>query len=72
MRKSLESLIQEENQMISVYGKEKNLLLGTTVSAVLLIAGWYLIVHVGDSRVYGLTEDVQQLTKKPDLCAERN
>ena len=48
--KSLESLIQEENQMISVYGKEKNLLLGTTVSAVLLIAGWYLIVHVGDSR----------------------
>ena len=57
-------LIQEENQMISVYGKEKNLLLGTTVSAVLLIAGWYLIVHVGDSRVYGLTEDVQQLTKK--------
>ena len=61
--KSLESLIQEENQMISVYGKEKNLLLGTTVSAVLLIAGWYLIVHVGDSRVYGLTEDVQQLTK---------
>ena len=28
--KSLESLIQEENQMISVYGKEKNLLLGTT------------------------------------------
>ena len=28
-----------------------------------MIAGWYLIVHVGDSRVYGLTEDVQQLTK---------
>lgn len=54
---------QEKNQMISVYGKEKNLLLGTTVSAVLLIAGWYLIVHVGDSRVYGLTEDVQRLTK---------
>mgnify|MGYP000172827112 CR=1 FL=1 len=24
LRKSLESLIQEENQMISVYGKEKN------------------------------------------------
>ena len=51
--------------------KEKNLLLGTTVSAVLLIAGWYLIVHVGDSRVYGLTEDVQQLTKTRLMCREK-
>lgn len=63
IEKSLERLIQEENHIISAYGKEKNLLLGTTVSAVLLIFGWYLIVHVGDSRIYALTETVQQLTK---------
>ena len=68
--KSLESLIQEENQMISVYGKEKNLLLGTTVSAVLLIA-------VFDRTCWRFSclwayRRRAAADKRPDLCAERN
>lgn len=60
---SLEKLIQEENQKISVYGEKRNLLLGTTVSAILLTSGWYLIVQVGDSRIYELTDKIRQITK---------
>lgn len=63
IERSLENFIQEENQKIFFYGEEQNLLLGTTVSAMLLLSGWYLIMQIGDSRVYELTEQIRQITK---------
>lgn len=60
---SLENFIQKENKIISAYGEKNNLLLGTTVSAILMLFGWYLIVQVGDSRIYELTAQIRQITK---------
>ncbi len=51
-------IIKEQNQIIGEYGRKHHIALGTTISALLILEdGKYLIGHVGDSRVYKITED---------------
>ncbi|MBO6115512.1 MAG: serine/threonine-protein phosphatase [Lachnospiraceae bacterium] len=50
-------IIQTQNKNLGEFGKEHNLQLGTTISAILLYKGRYYIVHVGDSRIYQITGD---------------
>lgn len=64
-----EKIIKEQNYRISQYGKKNNVSLGTTVTAMLVIDGRYLIAHVGDSRVYEITESVKQLTEDQTYIA---
>lgn len=57
-------LIQELNLSIMRYGLAYGAKLGTTVTAMLAVGGRYSIVHVGDSRVYKITNDtICQLTE---------
>ena len=56
-------IIQTQNRRLGEYGEANHLQLGTTVSAILLYKEQYFIVHVGDSRVYELTSEANQLTK---------
>ena len=46
-----------------------NIMLGTTVSAMLMFKDEFYIVHVGDSRVYELTDSVRILTKDQTFVA---
>lgn len=61
----------EENTKLSIYGAQRNAGLGTTLSAILLYQGQYLIVHVGDSRIYEMTTagGVHQITEDQSLVA---
>lgn len=67
----LENLAREQNKLIDQYAKkktaelglEKALTIGTTLTVMLIIDGGYSIVHVGDSRVYQITDSVEQLTE---------
>lgn len=43
------------NDALRSYGRDNDTQLGTTCTTILLIGGSYLIVHVGDSRVYRFT-----------------
>lgn len=64
------SLALTENARLSLYGLQKNAGLGTTLSAILLYQGEYLIVHVGDSRIYEMTNaGVRQMTEDQSLVA---
>lgn len=56
-------IIREQNEKLSQYGKMTNVSLGTTLSALLIIEGRYMIFHVGDTRVYQISDDVKQLTE---------
>jgi serine/threonine protein phosphatase PrpC len=56
-------LIEEQNEMISEYGNNNNLQLGTTLTAMLINGEETLIVQVGDSRVYRITDQIIQLTE---------
>jgi serine/threonine protein phosphatase PrpC len=62
-------IIQSQNRRLGEYGESNNLMLGTTVSALLLYRGEYFIVHVGDSRVYEMTDKNLQLTKDQTFVA---
>lgn len=56
-------LITEDNVKITNYGIENKAKLGTTVVALLIVGEIYYITHVGDSRVYKITDTATQLTK---------
>lgn len=62
-------IIQIQNKRLAEYGEKNSLMLGTTVSAILLYKNDYYIVHVGDSRVYCMTDNVLQLTKDQTFIA---
>lgn len=55
-----EAVIQHAGKMIRQSSRGES---GTTISAVLLFDGQYFTVNVGDSRVYRMTDHLQQLTK---------
>lgn len=56
-------IIREQNEKLLQYGKSISVNLGTTLSAILIIEGKYMIVHVGDSRIYEISDSVKLLTE---------
>lgn len=65
-------IIKEQNQNIAAYGKSLNLQLGSTITAMLIFEdNNYIIAHVGDSRVYRITdESVEALTEDQTVVAK--
>ena len=62
-------LAVDMNEKIKAYGEHNGIMLGTTISAILMYRGRYYIVHVGDSRIYQMSSTVQQLTADQTLVA---
>lgn len=62
-------IILEQNKRLGRYGDENGIMLGTTVSAMLMINEEYYIVHVGDSRIYELSDVCKQLTNDQSFVA---
>ena len=62
-------LAVDMNEKIKAYGEQNGIMLGTTISAILMCRGRYYIVHVGDSRIYQMSSTVQQLTADQTLVA---
>lgn len=59
-----------ENAKLGVYGAQNNAGLGTTLSALLIYQNQYLIVHVGDSRIYEMNaEGMRQITEDQSVVA---
>lgn len=66
-------IIKEQNQNIGEYGRKNHIQLGTTISAMLVFEdGRYLIGHVGDSRIYKITDtEIETLTLDQTLMAQK-
>ena len=62
-------IIRSQNELIMSYGKEQGVLMGTTVTAVLLYGSDYIAIHVGDSRLYRLNKAIEQVTEDHSLVA---
>lgn len=56
-------MLKELNVYILEHGKKIGANLGTTASAVLFLGEQCLIVHIGDSRIYEIKNQVEQLTE---------
>lgn len=64
-----ENMIIELNERLLAYGCEQHVQLGTTISAMLISRDEYLIAHVGDSRIYKITDTVEQMTEDQTVVA---
>jgi PPM family protein phosphatase len=57
-------LMKEQNQRIAEYGRKTRVQLGTTLTALLLIDSQLMLIgHVGDSRVYRISHQLEILTE---------
>ena len=62
-------MLRELNDKISEYSAQYGVNMGTTFTGVLYIDKKYVIVHVGDSRIYYIDSDMHQLTKDQTFVA---
>lgn len=66
---SLKEMIYLANEEIIKYSTDINQKVGTTISSLLILKGKYYIVHVGDSRVYKISTNIEQLTEDHSYVA---
>lgn len=64
-----ELLLKDLNMQLLDYSSKCGSSLGTTFSGILFIGGQYVIVHVGDSRIYKIDSGVKQLTTDQTFIA---
>ncbi len=62
--------IETMNQRLAQYAKEQGIMLGTTLTMLLIYQDKYYICHVGDSRIYCLGQKLEQLTVDHTLVAQ--
>lgn len=69
IRSQWETILKEENQKIMTYGARMGIRLGTTAVIMLITAGRYYVMNVGDSRAYELHDGIRQLTNDQTFVA---
>jgi len=69
LRSDWNSIIQNENRLLGNYGLEHGIMLGTTVTGMLIYRDEYYIVHVGDSRAYEIKDGASVLTTDQTFVA---
>lgn len=57
------SLLSATSYKIKKFSEKNQCKMGTTFTGIILIGNQYLIVHVGDTRVYLIDKEINQLTK---------
>ena len=63
IEESWRRLLASINQEICEYGREGNVEIGTTVTAVLFLENKYYVLHVGDCRLYEIEDQVKKITR---------
>lgn len=59
-----QELLELVNTKLIQYGGEKHIQLGTTITAILIFpSGKYLFLHIGDTRIYQINNQIVQLTE---------
>lgn len=62
-------MLKNWNVKILKYGEKNGVSLGTTFSGILFLRDQFVIVHVGDSRVYHIGSSIKQLTTDQTFVA---
>ncbi|SKC01056.1 Serine/threonine protein phosphatase PrpC [Lachnospiraceae bacterium] len=64
VRNSWLCMAEEVNRLLLKYGEEKHIKIGTTAVALLIVNEEYILMNVGDSRIYGINGGrTRQLTR---------
>lgn len=70
LREQWVTLLETANTRLAEFGAAQGLHLGTTCTAMLMMGDSYYIIHVGDTRVYEITEELIQLTNDQTVLAK--
>lgn len=62
-------IVLEQGQKILEFGKSEGISMGTTLTGILMINNHYIFVQVGDSRIYRLGNEIEQITKDHTLVS---
>ena len=62
-------IVTDYNEKIKKYGRNNNISLGTTVTAILLTNERYYIINVGDTRAYEIFDYTKLITKDQTVVA---
>ncbi len=62
VKKQWNSIAISQSEKIMEYGHARGISLGTTLSAILCIDNMYILIHIGDTRIYKLSDNIGQLT----------
>ena len=62
-------IVVRQNQLIKNYGQKNGVSLGTTITAILICGDEYIVIHVGDSRLYKFGKEISLLTKDHSLVS---
>lgn len=65
-----QNIIETLNFRIGNYASGQDMMMGTTLSVMLIYQNRYYIGHVGDSRIYRLDRDLYQLTQDQSVVAQ--
>ncbi len=69
---SFSRMVNRINADLKRYGKHRNLQLGTTMTALLLIGNKYMAVNIGDSRLYAIRpKEVRRLTRDQSVVQDK-
>ena len=63
------ALVTRMNERIKEYGRRRNVSLGTTAIALLVMQRRYIAMNVGDSRLYEIADDIRQITSDQTVLA---
>lgn len=64
-------ILKNLNLKIQDYSKQFDLKIGSTFTGILFIDNQYIIVHIGDTRVYHIDKSIKQLTEDHTLVARK-
>lgn len=62
VKEQWKKIIKEQSESIAEYGENHRIQLGTTLTALLINGMEAIIVQIGDSRVYKITDIIEQIT----------
>ena len=62
-------IVLDQGKKILEYGQSHGISLGTTLTALLIVNDKYACIHVGDSRLYKISDGMHQLTKDQTVAA---
>ena len=71
LEKIWKELIEDCNMRIMDYSSQSKVPMGTTLTVLLLFNGLYFFSHVGDCRIYKMSNEIIQLTKDQTFVARQ-
>lgn len=63
VKEEWEKIIREQNDLLVKYGESHHLVLGTTLTAIMLAKDTFIVCQIGDSRAYRVTDSIEQITE---------